>query len=175
MIKLGRNRVPFYPNDGIKIFLFGNITFKGVCDIGNNSTISISKNGNLIVGENFSATASLKLTCSKEIVFHDSVTVGWDCIFMDSDFHRLTKVNGGYTKGIGTIEIGSNNWFCSRNMILKNTRTPNYCTISAQSVLNKDYTSFGEYNVIGSDKKINIISKNKFLDLNDPYSAIKDV
>ena len=171
MVRLGCFRVPLYPNNGIKIYVDGNLVFYGDCNIGNNSVLSVSESGSLSFGRFFSATAALKLTCSNEICFGEHVTVGWDNIFMDSDFHRLSKLNmGGYTKGYGKIEIGSDNWFACRNIILKNTLTPNKCTIAAQTVLNKDYRKFGEYVVIGNNNTVSVLAKDVWLDSNDPES-----
>ena len=100
------------------------------------------------------------------------MTVGWDNIFMDSDFHRLTKLrNNEYTKGYGKIKIGSNNWFACRSTTLKNTVTPNFCTIAVQTVLNKDYRPLGEYVVIGNDNSITVLAENVWLDSNNPLST----
>ncbi len=165
MIMLGRNRIPFYPNNGVYMNIEGTLTFKGACDIGNDSKISVGQNA-----ENYSATSSLKLTCSKHIRFSKNVTVGWDCIFMDSDFHRLTKVVGGYTKGIGEILIGSNNWFCCKNVVLKNTVTPDFCTVAANTVLNKDYLQHGTNILLGNDNEVIVRAEGIYLDPKDENS-----
>ena len=176
MIRLGRYRVPFYPNNGIRINLDGNIVFCGKCDIGNDSVISVGKLGELTLGNRFSATAALKLSCNYRISFKDNVTIGWDNIIMDSDFHRMTKSDmTGYTRGVGEILIGSNNWFACRNIILKNTKTPNYCTISATSVLNRDYSEFGEYSVIGNKNEMSLLRGGVWLDILDPNSSIIEI
>ena len=170
MIKMGRNRVPFYPNTGILLNIDGIVEFQGECDIGNDSKISVGRNGMLVFGKGFSATSSLKLCCLNNISFSDYVTVGWDCIFMDSDFHRLKKLDGGYTSGMGVVSIGKYNWFACRNTVLKNTVTPDYCTVSSHSILNKNYLEYGSYIVLGMDDKIIVKSKALFYDPTDDNS-----
>ncbi len=167
MIQLGRNIVSIYPNSGFTYENKGGIiTFCGNCIIGNNSFISIGKTGKVNFGKDFFATTTFKLICYNYIYFHDSVTVGWDCLFMDTDLHKMIKLSGGYTKGYGKIDIGNNNWFGTKSIILKNTVTPNFCTISAFSKLNRRYT-LPEYSVIGTKNDIEVIASGRYLNSKD--------
>ena len=140
IITLGRYNVSIYPNNGI-IYENngGTIIFNGSSNIGNNSAISIGKSGVITFGDGFSASSSLRLVCYNNIQIKENVRVGWDCIIMDTDFHRMKRINGGYTRGYGKIEIGKGCWFANRCVILKNTKIPDYCTFSSGSVLNKKY------------------------------------
>ena len=136
MIELGRNQVALYPNNGI-IYSNngGNITFCGKCSIGNNSAIAIGKKGFVEFGRNFKASTTFKLASQFHVTFNDNVLFGWDCVVMDSDFHKLTKISGGYTKGYGAIEIGSNTWLGNGVLVLKNSIIPNCCVVGAKSVI----------------------------------------
>jgi acetyltransferase-like isoleucine patch superfamily enzyme len=167
MIKLGFPTVSIYPNSGIIYENHGGVcVFKGRCSIGNSSAISIGSKGNLTLGECFSATASVKLISYNHLEFLENATIGWDNIFTDTDFHKMTKIEGGYTKGFGKILIGKNNWFGLRCITLKNTRTPDFCTVAGNSVLNKEY-NFSPYCIIGGnpcDKKSEGFYLNKFDD-----------
>ena len=140
MISFGRYGVSIYPNNG---FIYenhgGTIIFKGSCNIGNNSAISIGRSALAVFGDKFSASASLRLVCYNKIVFNERTRVGWECTIMDTDLHRMKFSNGGYTKGYGTIIIGKGNWFANRCVVLKNTKTSDYCTFSTGSVLNEKY------------------------------------
>jgi hypothetical protein len=60
MIKLGCNMVSIYPNSGIMLELRGKITFKGKCSIGNNSFISTSERSELIFGDDFIGSSTLR-------------------------------------------------------------------------------------------------------------------
>lgn len=176
MIRLGFPMVSIYPNSGI-IYenKGGKIIFKGACNIGNNSAISVGVGGDKIArhhepllefGDRFSASASFKVACYNKIIFNDKVRAGWDCLFMDSDFHKLTKLAGGYSKGYGEIVIGKNNWFGAKCTVLKNTHTPDFTTISATSLLNKSYL-FPEYSVIGENAVIEVKANNLYRNIDD--------
>ena len=154
MVKLGFNSVSLYPNSGI-VFdnAGGSVVFRGSCIIGNNSAISVGNNGYLIFGDRFIATTTLKVVCYNKIVFGEEVLVGWNNLFMDTDFHRLTKVNGGYTKGIGEIFIGNNNWIANGCKFMKNSKTPNYSVFSSSMVVKKDLSSYPEFSVFDTQKE----------------------
>lgn len=156
MIKLGFPRVPIYPNSGIMFQnLGGAIVFKGSCDIGNNSSISIGENAMCVFGERFSSLSSLKLVCFYRIMFGKSARIGWDCFFLDTDFHKLSKLTGGYSRGFGSIIIGDYNWFGNGCLVMKRTKTPNYCTVSARTTLDKEL-EVPEYSIIGNTRDIEI-------------------
>ncbi len=155
MIKLGFYQVSLYPNAG---FTFenhgGTCVFKGKCSIGNASAISIGEKGIVIFGDSFSATAMFRLTSYCRIEFKSNVLVGWDNLFMDTDFHKVTNVNEEGTKSYAPILIGSNNWFALKSVILKGTEVPDYCIIAANSVLNKKYEVLNYSLLAGNPAKL---------------------
>lgn len=136
MIELGKNQVCLYPYAG---FIYNNeggeLIFYGRCNIGNNSAIAIGKNAKVEFGQNFKASTTFKLASQYNVVFKDNVLFGWDCLVMDSDFHKLTKLSGGYTKGYGPVKIGANTWFGNGALVLKNSIIPDYCVVGAKSVV----------------------------------------
>lgn len=168
MIRLGENIVSFYPNTGTTFEnLGGNITFKGKCRIGNNSALAIGPKGNVIFENGFQATTTLHLIGYNNITFDTNVLVGWECTFMDTDLHKLTKLNDkGYSKGYGNIYIGKNNWFGTKCIILKNSHTPDFVTFCAGSILN-GVINAPSYSVIGSDSQLTIKRTKVYLNLND--------
>lgn len=87
-------------------------------------------------------------------------------MFLDTDFHKMKKLNGGYTKGFGSIVIGERTWIGSKCVLLKNTNVPKYTTISAGTILNRKI-DVPEYSVIGSENKIIIKSTGLYRDIND--------
>jgi acetyltransferase-like isoleucine patch superfamily enzyme len=48
-----------------------------------------------------------------------------------------------------SIFLGERNFIGSLVSIMPGTRTPNYCTVSIHSLLNKDYTALGQNVLIG--------------------------
>lgn len=167
LIRLGFPSVSIYPNSGI-IFenKGGEIIFKGEARIGNNSAISIGDKGLLVIGDKFKASTTLKIICYHNINFGKCVLFGWDCLVMDTDLHKLTMTNGGYNKGFGSVKIGDNNWIGNSCRIMKNTGTPNYCTISAGTVLSS-MQDVPEYSIIGFNRKIEILSNGKYRDIDN--------
>lgn len=136
MIELGKNQVCLYPYNGI---MFNNeggeVIFSGKCSIGNNSALAIGKNARVVFGNDFKASTTFRLASQHQVTFNDNVLFGWDCLVMDTDFHKLSKVSGGYTKGFGAVNIGENTWFGNGVLVLKNTTIPNNCVVGAKSVL----------------------------------------
>lgn len=167
MVRWGHEVVSIYPNSGINISILGEIVIKGPNSIGNNSYLSIGPKGNLVFNGRFSATTTLKLVCFNSVVFGNHVTVGWDVLFMDTDFHKMTKLDGSKTQGIGSITIGDYNWFGCKCLVMKNTKTNPYTTISAGTTLTGNYLNFPEKSVIGTSKEICVLREGVFL---DPYN-----
>lgn len=140
MIQLGFLNVSLYPNSGIIYENHGGeVIFKGKSGIGNNSAISIGNMGRILFGEHFFATTTLRLTSYSSIEFKPYVLCGWECTFMDTDFHRVTKIDGTAVKGFAPILIGAYNWFGLKTTVMKGTETPDCCVIGANSLLNRKY------------------------------------
>lgn len=100
MIKLGGNSVSIYDSKyGIMWEnMGGDLTFYGKCNLGNGASVSIGEYGNIEIGENFKATAMCKIVSYNSIKFGTNVLIGWECLFLDTDFHSLTDINTGVMK-----------------------------------------------------------------------------
>lgn len=120
----------------------GTIIFKGNCSIGNNSAISIGEHGILIFGEKFTATTTLKIAAYHHIEFKDYVLCGWECLFVDTDFHQLSSLHETEKKhqAFGPIIIGNNNWFALKCTIMKGCVLSDNNVIAAHSLLNKNFS-----------------------------------
>lgn len=154
MVKLGFPTVSLYPNSGIAFENHGGtVVFNGKCHIGNNSAISIGKKGCVEFGDGFSATSTFRMTSYDKVTFGDRVTFGWDALILDTDFHRLTKLSGGYSKGHAPVKIGSNNWFGNGCRVMKRTKTPDYCVVSAGTILSGEVDA-PEYSVVGTEHNV---------------------
>ncbi len=95
MIRLGRKCTGIFPRQRFLWENRGSVVFKGECMIGSNSSVCVGEKGTLILGENFAASASLKLICYHHVSFGTNTLIGWDCIFCDTDFHRTKSVADG--------------------------------------------------------------------------------
>ena len=166
MIRLGEPTVSLYPSTG---FIWenhgGRCSFAGKCVIGNASGISLGKHGNLIFGNNFGATAALKLIAYHHIEFMENVLVGWDAIIMDTDFHRMrNRETGTFTKGYAPVLIGRNCWIGCRCTILKGTHLPAYCTLAAGTTIGKKIDGEG-YKIISNTSELKIVKENYYREL----------
>ena len=143
MIQLGKYNVSLYPNTG---FVYenhgGNIVFNGNAIIGNASALSVGKTGSVEFGSNFCASCSFKLTSYHKIIFEDNVLCGWDCLFMDTDFHKITSLRDDkLLLPYGKIHIGHDSWIANQCSVMKNTMLPEYTIVAGRSLLNKKVES----------------------------------
>ncbi len=139
MIRFGFWRVTLYPNSGI-IYENngGTIIFRGDCTIGNNSSISIAKSGNITFGENFLATSSFKIASYRNIEFGKKTRIGWDSLIMDTNFHPIMDIKTGKNKkASGPIKIGDYNWFGNKCTIMHSVTTPERCIYGMSSILTR--------------------------------------
>ncbi len=163
MIRMGYFGVELFANNGIYFSNSGNIIFKGRASIGNNSYISTGKNSTTIFGSQFGATTTFRLTCYNYVEFGEQVLFGWDCLVMDTDFHKLTRKDGSYTAGYAPIRIGSHNWFGNGCHIMKGAETPDYLTVQAGTWL-IGKVDVPNYSVIGNKKDAIVIASDLWLD-----------
>ena len=161
IIRIGECIVNIYPNTGCMIDNRGVIIFKGKCTIGNNSYISVGETGILEFGKDFGSTSSLKLACYHSIRFGNHVLVGWDCLFMDTDFHALTRSNGQKSRGYGSIVIEDEVWLANGCKVFKRSKIPARCVVSSQTLISS-VIDVPEKTVIGNPYIIEIRSKNSY-------------
>ena len=143
MIKLGIHGVSIYPSNGVMIQNCGKIIFNGQCHIGSGASLAVGKDAILEFGSRFSSTAELRIVCSNKITFGNNVLIGWECLFMDTNFHTMINVenNSSYGKVSSPIKVGDNCWFSFRNTIMPGSVIPCGCVVASNSLVNKDYSS----------------------------------
>ena len=128
----------------------------GGAEIGNNSAITVSETGTIEFGINFRAFTTIKIACYHSIKFGEDVLVGWDCLFMDTDFHSLTRNDGTKTKGFAPINIGNSVWFGCGCKVFKRTIIPDQCVVSTQTIISEKVL-VAPRTIIGND--CSIVSK----------------
>ena len=153
MIRLGWDSCSlYYPNNRYGIIFEnhgGTIIFKGSAIVGSGSAISVGPKGIIEFGNNFIITANAKIAGFKRIIFGDNFTGGWELIIMDSNLHQLKNIESNErTEMSGEILIGNDNWFASRCIVQKGTKTPNGTTLAMQCIINKKITPPIAYSVI---------------------------
>lgn len=173
MIQLGRNEVSFYPNSGVTIENEGTIIFKGVSKICSGGCLSVKKNAVLTIGDNFSATAELKLACYCSITIGKNVLVGWETKIFDTDFHQLTSCDASINMAYAPIIIGDDTWIACNCLIMKGSKIPKQCVLAAGSITNKEY-DIAPKSVIGGNP-VHLLKSGLWLDrynMNIDYSMV---
>lgn len=170
MIRLGSYANSLYPDNG---FIWenhgGKVIFNGKTTIGNGSAISIGPKGVLTLGNNFKATTNFKLACYHSITIGHNALFGWENILMDTSFHRLKSTdNKKRGKAIGEIVIGNNNWITTRCMVMKGTKTPDYCILGAGSIISKDYSNLPTH-ILLAGSPLDIKATNIWRDDTDDF------
>lgn len=141
-IMLGFPCSSLYPNSGITLKIRGTIVFDGKASIPNASSIEVGEYGFLKFGEDFVATAQLRIGCHDKIIFGKKVLVSWDNLFYDTDYHA-TIVNGEKSISHAPIIIGNYSWFGARCTILKGSQTPVFSIIGCNSLINSNLLNRG--------------------------------
>lgn len=115
----------------------GDINFNGTCRLGHGSRIVVSKSGILTFGKENIISANSSICCHKEIKFGDDVIISWDCLFMDTDFHKIIDEKKKVINENRAIIIGSHNWFGCGVTVLKGSIIRNNTIIAANTTISK--------------------------------------
>jgi len=139
LIQLGYGNVGIFDNKKSRSIweVSGTVIFKGKCNIGHGSKISVGSSGKLILGENFVTTAETSIVAFSEIQFGNNCLLSWDILVMDTDFHKLRDELGNIINMPKPIIIGDKVWIGCRCLVLKGTIIPNNCVIGADSIVSK--------------------------------------
>lgn len=151
MIQLGKVNAGMYRNNGIIIQLSGSIIFKGKCDIGSNTLLSVGEKGYLEIGKNFMCNSGSRIICYHNVVFEDFCNIGWDVQILDTDFHSIKNImTGKKLKPYSSIYISKYCWISNSCFINKGTKLPPNTIVSSGSLVNKKFKC-EENSIIGGN------------------------
>lgn len=111
----------------------GKVVFRGRTHFGQGCSISVNEEGVLDLGGNFLCTGSSHFVVSKSLAFGADCLVAWQCLFMDTDFHKILNKDGIQTNENRPINIGDHVWVGCRSTILKGVSIPAGCVIAEGS------------------------------------------
>lgn len=128
----------------------GKLIIKKKAQFGYDYKIFVGKNATLTLGDMSSMASQAKIICTQNITLGDFCRLGSECQLIDTNFHNLkdVKTNEVFNKS-NDILLGSFNFISNRVSVLGKTVTPDYCIIASNTLLNKDYFSFGENIILG--------------------------
>ena len=141
MIRIGFPSVAAfdYKNSRTVFSNSGKITFNGTASIGQGS--SISNSGQINFGDKFNISANTTIIARNSIFFGDNCLISWDCLIMDSDWHKIYNEEGDYINPNKPIRLRGNNWIGCRCTILKGADIADGCVIAAGSIVSKQLHS----------------------------------
>lgn len=101
----------------------------------------------------------MKIISFKQIEFGAHTRVGWDVLFMDTNFHPLYDMEKQkFKRAYGPIKIGDYNWFASQCKVMHSVTTPERCIFGMGSVLTRG-GKYESYCVHGGSP-IRVLSRN---------------
>lgn len=143
MVQIGFGNVGIFDRVKSKsiLELNGKIILSENINIGHGSKISIMKEGVLTLGKGFTINAESTILCNYDIQFGENCLISWDCLIMDTDFHKILDCNGNQLNKDNKIIIGSNVWVGCRSAILNGARVGDNIVIAANSTISKSLIS----------------------------------
>ena len=168
MIRLGFIQANTHPDNGIMWSNIGTVIFRGPCRIAQGSAVR-NGGGTLIIGKNFSANPNTKFLCYERIEIGDDVVGSWDVTISDYDYHAMKDAETGVKRSpYGPVKIGDNNWLGQNVIVLKNTETPRYTTVSAGSVVTGRYTC-KEKSILKGNPAVVVAEGKRYMDIKDCF------
>lgn len=133
-----------------QLTLNGTFIVNGHLQFGIDYIVYIESKGTLEMGHLSSLGANGKIICMDAIRFGDYARVGFESQVIDSSFHVLKDTVTLEKKSLtDPIFIGNYNFIGNRVSIMKSARTPDYCTVTSSSLVNKDFSDLGPNVLIG--------------------------
>lgn len=116
------------------------LIFKGTASIGGGARIYTK--GILEIGDDFYLSLNSTIIAHDHVKIGNEVTLGWDSLIMDTDFHEVRDVETGIPfQMTKPIIIGDHCWICNGCQILKGSEIPPDTIIASMSLVNKKLTT----------------------------------
>ena len=129
----------------------GKLIVNGVATIGRGSKITIAKGASLSLGDAFKNTGNSEIVCHNSIIFGVDCLLSWDTLLMDSDFHSILDASGRVINSSKPIIIGNHVWIGCRSIVLKGSAISDNCIVAAGSVVTREYNERNSV-IVGSGK-----------------------
>ena len=78
-----------------------------------------------------------EIRCRKRVTIGDNVSIAYNVLIQDSDYHTMYDVNGNPQSHTLPITIGNDVWIGAGAMILKGVSLGDGCVVAARSVVTK--------------------------------------
>lgn len=169
MIKLGINYAKnVFVSTGIQIDLSssGGLIFYGSGIMGNGSNIITRHNGTIEFGRNFRISGNFSCCSFEHISIGSNLSCSWGVSIYDTDFHETIIPDTGDTNTMSqAVIIGNNCWLCQKCTLLKGTNIPDWATVGALAMVNRDFSEMPYYVVLAGIPAKAVAKKLKRTDL----------
>lgn len=146
-----------YERSILQVSKTGKLIFSGRCFLG--SGIRMVVTGHCEIGNNVNVSGNTSIICYEKIKIGDESLISWDCLLMDTDFHKIYDEHHNQLNSNRAIEIGNHVWIGARASILKGSVIPNGSVIGASTVCAKELE---EQNCIYAGNPIRRLKSNIF-------------
>ena len=149
MIKIGYGNVGIFDKKTHRAIweVYGNVIFKGKAMIKFGAKITVGESGILTIGDRFRISTNSSILCFKRISFGENCRISWDVIFMDTDFHYITNLDGEILNMPREIKLGNNTWIGMRCIFSKGAVLDDNVIVASNSLINKEIR--GSFQIIG--------------------------
>lgn len=171
MIKIGKKDKYVLTDTPLSVWTIeGTITFHSDFRFYGGSYVFCAKNAKLsFMGGGFCGS-NVKIICFDSITLHDT-RVTWDCQIMDSSFHYLENLDkpNDFKPLTDPVVLGDHVWICNNTTISKGTVVPSENIIASHSLVNKDFSDIGPYNLLAG-----VPAKVKASNVRRIYDSVKE-
>ena len=134
MVILGGVLANFYHRNPVVFENEGKVVFhSGVC-IRGNAFISCAKNATITFKEDVKVNNGCRFIAKKEITLGKDCRIGWDCTFIDNDYHVLWDIVADRAcKSELPVVLGEGCWIGHDCVIAKGTKLMDFTTVASFS------------------------------------------
>ena len=116
-----------------KVVFYGDAIIRGGTTFENTGVVEIGKN--VLLSE------SSRVMCERHITFGDNVSLGFESIAIDTDFHFVLNVHDMTVQdNKKSIYIGAGSWIAGYSKVMKGTVLPPCSIVASCSMVNMDYS-----------------------------------
>ena len=127
------------------------ITFEGKTKTGSARRNICNPKGNIIFGDEVNITGRTSIISGNKISIGAKSLISWDCLLMDTDFHKVVDENESVNKR-KNIVLDEHVWIGCRVTIVGGTQIPENSVVAAGSVLTKAFSEKGL--LLGANNKV---------------------
>ncbi len=146
MIRIGDNTR--YPTTSRPLSIWtinGTVVFTGSVKFFQGTYVYVAQDAILTIGTHGTFVGSdTKIICRKDITIGNCVEITWDCQIYDTSFHYTITENKAVHPLTTPVVINDYVWIGNSTTISKGTILPNRSIVANCSLLNKDYSIYGE-------------------------------